>query len=258
MNAVDLNYKIIGAGKPFVILHGLFGSLDNWQTHAKTLSNYFQVILVDARNHGHSPHTDNYSYDLMAEDLHRLFQNLDITKAHVLGHSMGGKAVMRFAQLYPDLVEKLYVIDMGIKSYPLHHELILKSLNAVSAAKPSSRKLAQDIISEYVSDQSVQQFLLKNLYWVIPGKELDWRMNVIVLEKEMSEILQEIPKAPDCDMPTLFVRGGLSNYILDEDFDDIDALFHQATMSTIEGAGHWVHAEKVDEFLDVVLRFALF
>lgn len=258
MRAVDLNYKIIGEGKPFVIVHGLFGSLDNWQTHAKTLSNYFQVILVDARNHGHSPHTEKHSYDLMAEDLHQLFLNLGITNAHVLGHSMGGKAVMRFAQLFPNLIEKLYVVDMGIKSYPLHHEAILKGLNAVSAYKPNSRKQAEDILSAFISDQSVKQFLLKNLYWLIAGKELTWRMNVQVLEREMPNILKALPNAPDCDMPTLFVRGERSNYILDEDFNEIEALFHQATITTIDGAGHWVHSERVDEFLDVVLRFALF
>jgi len=258
MAAVNLNYKLFGEGTPFVIVHGLFGSLDNWQTHANALSSYFQVILVDARNHGHSPHTETHSYDLMAEDLHQLFKTLHIEQAHVLGHSMGGKAVMRFAQLYPDLVEKLYVIDMGLKAYPMHHELILKGLNVVSAARPQSRRQAQELISEFVADQSVQQFLLKNLYWVVPGKELAWRMNVSVLESEMPEILKAIPDTPESDIPTLFVRGGLSNYILDEDFSDIEALFHQATIATIDDAGHWVHAEKSEEFINVVLRFALF
>ncbi len=257
MEAVALNYKVFGEGKPLIIVHGLFGSLDNWQTHAKTLSEYFQVILVDARNHGHSPHTENHSYDLMAADLTQLIDNLKLEKAHLIGHSMGGKVVMRFAQLHPEKVDKLIVADMGLKAYPPHHELILKGLKSIDFEKVTSRSDGEKSMSQFIQDNSVRQFLMKNLYWVEPGKLMAWRMNVAVLEKEMPQILIALPEIM-CAMPTLFIRGALSNYVLDEDLEDIEALFPNFTLETIDQAGHWVHAEKPQEFLDAVLKFLIF
>jgi esterase len=257
MEAVSLNYKVFGEGKALAIIHGLFGSLDNWQTHAKTLSEYFQVILVDARNHGHSPHTEQHNYDLMAADLDLLLAQLDLEKAYFIGHSMGGKAVMRFAQLYPEKVDKLIVADMGMKAYPPHHELILKGLNSIDFNTTNSRSEAEKSMRAFIQDNSVRQFLLKNLYWVEPGKRMAWRMNVAVLEREMPQILKELPQEM-CSMPTLFLRGALSNYVLNEDLDEIEALFPNMTLETIDGAGHWIHAEKPEEFLEVVLRFLIF
>jgi esterase len=257
MEAVALNYKVLGEGKPLIIVHGLFGSLDNWQTHAKTLSEYFQVILVDARNHGHSPHTESHNYDLMAADLNLLMEQLNLDKAHFIGHSMGGKAVMRFAQLQPDKINKLIVVDMGVKAYPPHHDLILKGLNSIDFDTVTSRSEAEKTISAYIQDHSVRQFLLKNMYWVEPGKRMAWRMNVATLEKEMHEVLVALPEET-CSKPSLFIRGAMSNYVLDEDLDQIEALFPIYTLDTIDRAGHWVHAEKPQEFLEAVLRFLIF
>lgn len=257
MEAVALNYKVFGEGKPLIIVHGLFGSLDNWQTHAKTLSEYFQVILIDARNHGHSPHTENHSYDLMAADLTQLIDNLKLEKTHLIGHSMGGKAVMRLAQLHPEKIDKLIVADMGLKAYPPHHELILKGLNSIDFNTTTSRSEAEKSMSQFIQDNSVRQFLMKNLYWVEPGKKMAWRMNVAVLEKEMPQILIALPQET-CSMPTLFIRGAMSNYILDEDLEEIEAQFPNYTLETIDGAGHWVHAEKPQEFSDAVLKFLIF
>jgi esterase len=257
MEAVALNHKVFGEGKPLVIVHGLFGSLDNWQTHAKTLSEYFQVILVDARNHGHSPHVDEHTYDLMAADLLLLLHKLNLEKAHFIGHSMGGKAVIRFAQLHPEKVDKLIVADMGLKAYPPHHELILKGLNSIDFNTTTSRSEAEKSMSEFIQDNSVRQFLLKNLYWIEPGKRMAWRMNIAVLEREMPQILMALPQ-DICSMPTLFLRGALSNYVLDEDLEEIEAQFPNFTLETIDGAGHWVHAERPKEFLDEVLRFLIF
>lgn len=257
MEAVALNYKVFGEGKPLIIVHGLFGSLDNWQTHAKTLSAYFQVILVDARNHGHSPHTDEHNYDLMAADLLMLLDEMKLEKAHFIGHSMGGKAVMRFAQLYPEKVDKLIVADMGVKAYAAHHDLILQGLNSIDFDVVTSRSEAEKTMSEFIQDNSVRQFLMKNLYWVEPGKRMAWRMNVAVLEREMSQILVGLPDEI-CMMPTLFIRGALSNYVLDGDLEHIETLFPSFTMESIDQAGHWVHAEKPQEFLDAVLKFLIF
>jgi pimeloyl-ACP methyl ester carboxylesterase len=257
MSAVKLNYKTFGDGQPLLILHGLFGSLDNWQTHAKTLSEYFRVILVDARNHGHSPHTENHNYELIAEDLKLLLDNLDIEAASLIGHSMGGKAVMRFAQLFPSRVRKLVVVDMGIKAYPMHHDTILEGLKSIDFDLITSRSAADHELSHYIKDLAVRQFLLKNLYWVEPGKRLAWRMNLETLEKEMPNILVSLPHRVVTN-DTLFLYGTQSNYVLEEDFQMIETLFPSAQFEAIEGAGHWIHAEKPGEFLDAVLRFLLF
>jgi pimeloyl-ACP methyl ester carboxylesterase len=255
--SVKLNYKIHGEGQPLFVIHGLFGSLDNWQTHAKTLGSYFKVILVDARNHGHSPHEERHNYDLMAEDLFVLMKDLNLDKAAFIGHSMGGKVVMRFAQLYPELVTKLIVVDMGIKAYPMHHDVILEGLKSMDFDKITSRSLADQHLEQYVKDFAVRQFLLKNLYWIEPGKRLAWRMNLPVLEQEMFEILARLPEG-NAAMPTLFLYGMLSNYVLEDDIESIEEMFTHAVFEGIEGAGHWVHAEKPNEFLDAVLRFLLF
>ncbi len=257
MPSVQLNHKIIGTGQPLLIVHGLFGSLDNWQTHAKTLSEYYQVILVDARNHGHSPHTDAHDYDLMSDDLRLLIENLGLSRVSLIGHSMGGKAVMRFAQRFPQHVHKLIVVDMGIKAYPMHHDVIIAGLHAVDFERLTSRGAVDKILEGYISDFSVRQFLMKNLYWIEPGKRLAWRMNLPVLEKEMPKILTALPHE-SVDADTLFLYGTLSNYVLESDMPEIEELFPSATFEAVENAGHWVHAEKPQEFLDSVLRFMLF
>lgn len=257
MPAVQLNHKIIGKGLSLVILHGLFGSLDNWQTHAKTLSEYFQVILVDARNHGHSPHTDEHNYDLMAADLLHLIDTLQLEKVSVIGHSMGGKAVMRFAQLYPDRVGKLVVVDMGIKAYPMHHDVILEGLKSIDFDSITSRPAADEQLQKFITDLAVRQFLLKNMYWLEPGRRLAWRMNLSTLEKEMHHILAALPET-HADMQSLFLYGMRSNYLLKEDQAAIEDMFPCAIFQGIEDAGHWVHAEKPNEFVDAVLKFLLF
>lgn len=257
MSAVKLNHKVIGEGQPLLILHGLFGSLDNWQTHAKTLSEYFKVILVDARNHGHSPHTEFHNYELISDDLLALINDLKLAKVSLIGHSMGGKAVMRFSQRFPERVSKLVVVDMGIKAYPMHHDVILQGLKSIDFEVISSRNAAETQLAKYINDISVRQFLLKNLYWIDPGKRLAWRMNLSTLEKEMPNILVALPPE-HAKMETLFLYGTLSNYLLEEDISSIEDFFPSANFEGIEGAGHWVHAEKPNEFLDAVLKFLLF
>lgn len=252
---MKLQHRIIGEGKPLIILHGLFGSSDNWQTHAKRFSEYFQVILVDQRNHGHTDWSDDFSYDLLAADLHELISDLGFEKVHLLGHSMGGKTVMRYAQLYPETIEKMIVVDMGIKQYPLHHQQILAGIHAVNQTAMDSRSQAEEILLPYIPEIGTRQFLLKNLYWIEKGK-LAWRMNVAVLEKEMDQILLALPDA-EIMVQTLFIRGALSAYILDEDIPEIEEQFPDSTFITIANAGHWVHAEQPEEFMNTVLEFLL-
>ena len=250
-----LHYKEIGEGKPLVILHGLFGTSDNWQTHAKNLGEYYRVILVDQRNHGHSPWSEDFTYEHLADDLERLILHLGIDQFTLIGHSMGGKTAMYYSQKYPTRLEKMVIVDIGIKQYPMHHNEIIKGIKSLDLTTISSRSAAEQAMIPFVDSYGVRQFLLKNLYWVEKGK-LAWRMNVDVLEREMEEILAPIPNI-EVWTPTLFLRGAMSNYILDEDWDAIEEIFPDATLETIENAGHWVHSEQPDEFIEMVLGFII-
>ncbi|MFM7466844.1 MAG: alpha/beta fold hydrolase [Crocinitomicaceae bacterium] len=252
---MKLFYREVGEGKPFVILHGLFGFSDNWATHAKKLADYYRVILVDLRNHGHSPWSDEITYELMVSDLNELITQLDLPKFILLGHSMGGKVAMRFAQMNPENLDKLVVVDMGVKAYPPHHQHIISAINSLNVSTISARSQAEQHLRNYVDNEGIIQFLLKNLYWKEKGK-LEWRMNFPVLVENMSEILKEIPKNESW-VSTLFIRGELSNYILDEDIADLESIFPDSQLVTIPDAGHWVHAEAPDAFLSEVLSFCL-
>jgi pimeloyl-ACP methyl ester carboxylesterase len=250
-----LHYKEIGEGKPLVILHGLFGTSDNWQTHAKKLSEYYRVILVDQRNHGHSPWSEDFTYEHLADDLERLILHLGIDHFTLIGHSMGGKTAMYYSQKYPTRLEKMVIVDIGIKQYPMHHNEIIKGIKSIDLSTIASRSAAEQAMIPYVDSYGVRQFLLKNLYWIEKGK-LAWRMNVDVLEREMEEILAPILPI-EVWTPTLFLRGAMSNYILDEDWDTIEEIFPDSTLETIENAGHWVHSEQPEEFIEKVLGFII-
>jgi esterase len=252
---MELYYREMGEGQPLVILHGLFGFSDNWQTHAKRLSEYYRVILVDLRNHGHSPWSDDFSYALMAEDVEALFRSLSLSKVILLGHSMGGKVAMHFAQRYASYLEKLIVVDIGVKSYPQHHDHIIAGMHAIDLETIKVRSEAEAILRQHIDSDGVRQFILKNLYWKEKG-QLAWRMNLPVLEARMDEILAEVPDE-EVMLPTLFIRGELSGYILDEDIPELEERFADSQLVTIAGAGHWVHAEAPEEFLDAVLSFCL-
>jgi pimeloyl-ACP methyl ester carboxylesterase len=250
-----LNHKIFGSGEPLVILHGLFGSLDNWLTHAKKLSEYYQVILVDQRNHGHSDWSDEFNYDLLSNDLEELLEYLRIEKIILLGHSMGGKTAINFTQKYPEKISKLIVVDIGVKGYPMHHDQILKGLNSIDLEIVNSRSEATKTLSKFIDSEGVKQFLLKNLYWIEKGK-LAWRINIPILEKNMPDILTELDNTEVFEQ-TLFIRGALSHYILDDDIENLESIFNDFQLVTIENAGHWVHAEQPETFIETVLSFCL-
>jgi esterase len=252
---MKLSVRELGEGQPLMILHGLFGSSDNWQSHALKLAEYYRVILVDLRNHGHSAWNDDSSYEAMADDVFELCQEMQLEDLILVGHSMGGKVAMHFGLNHADLLEKLIVVDMGIKSYPMHHDHILAGIHAVDPSKIKARREADVQMSAHIESEGVKQFLLKNLYWVEKGK-LAWRMNVEVLEREMPEILKALPEG-DVMTPTLFIRGELSNYVLDEDIPSIESQFIDVEFVTIPDAGHWVHAESPTVFLETLLSFCL-
>jgi esterase len=252
---MKLFHRILGEGQPLLILHGLFGHSDNWQTHAKKLAEYYQVVLIDQRNHGHSDWSEAFSYDLLAEDLHELITELGLQKIILLGHSMGGKTAMRYAQMHPELLEKLIVVDMGVKAYPPHHTDILEGLSKIDLNIVKSRSEVEAILLPFVPVDGTRQFLMKNLYWK-DKTQLAWRMNIPVLEREMEAILAAIPD-DEVMIQTLFIRGALSNYILDEDIPDLEDQFPDSDVITVPNAGHWVHAEAPEVFVNTVLEFCL-
>lgn len=252
---MDLSYKKYGEGQPFIILHGLFGSADNWHTQANKLGNYFEVYVIDQRNHGDSGWSDEFSYDLMAEDLHEFVEKHKLEDFILLGHSMGGKTAMRFAQLYPELIDKLISVDMGIKGYPASHGQIIDGLKSIDTDHVTSRREADEQLAKYVSNKAVRQFLLKNLHR--EGKEsFSWKINLPVLDKKYTEIIGALPN-DEVLIDTFFINGGQSGYIIKEDIESIKKVFPLATFYTIESAGHWIHAEAPEEFLEKVLSFSL-
>ena len=252
---MKLHFKSFGEGKPLVILHGLFGSLDNWQTHAKNFSKYFKVYIVDQRNHGRSPHSDEFSYELMVEDFNEFVEGQGLDDFVLIGHSMGGKTAMGYAEKYGEKLDKLVIVDIGPKQYPMHHDQILAGLTSLDFDVVKSRKSADEYLQKYIPELGVRQFLLKNLYWVEKGK-LAFRMNVTALNNTIQGILKNI-EISEVSTQTLFIRGEKSNYILDEDFDEIEDLFVDSDIITIENAGHWVHAEAPKEFYDEIMNFVL-
>ncbi len=250
---MKLHYKKFGNGQPLLILHGLFGSSDNWQTIGKKLSGNYSVYLIDQRNHGHSPHNDQISYDLMADDLYYLTEAENLKDINLLGHSMGGKTAMRFTQKYPSIVSNLIVADIGRKKYPMHHDQIIKGLSAIDLNTIKSRNESREILTKYVSEESLLQFLLKNLYWKTKG-QLAWRMNLPIIIRNLKQILSEIPSEIVLT-PTLFLKGEKSNYIEENDFNDIMYHFPNSEIETIYNAGHWLHAENPLDFYELIMDF---
>lgn len=247
--------KIEGEGKPLLILHGFLGMSDNWKTiGTQFAANGFQVHLLDLRNHGKSFHSDEFSYEVMAKDIYAYCKANVLEKVDIIGHSMGGKTAMLFATLYPEMVEKLIVADIGPKFYPQHHQTILAGLNAVDFSQKPSRNEVEEVLSKYIPDFGTRQFLMKSMYWQEPG-QLAFRFNLPVFNTNMDEIGKSLPETADFNKPTLFIRGGNSNYILDEDFENIKQHFPNSIIETIPNVGHWLHAENPKLFYEIASSF---
>ena len=253
---MQLNYKKIGeTGKPLVILHGVFGFLDNWLTIGKIISEQgFVVYLVDQRHHGRSPHEGSLDFPTLAADLKEFLSQQNLENPILLGHSMGGKTVMEYAVNNPDTFEKLVVVDIAPKQYPIHHTKLLKGLNALPVEEIETRQQADDFLSTYEPILAVRQFLLKNLYRKEEGG-FDWRFNLPVLTSDMGKVGAEITASNPVETSTLFIRGSKSDYILDEDWDTILKIFPNAQLDTIENAGHWVQAEQPKVFVEHLLNY---
>ncbi|MGB0524232.1 MAG: alpha/beta fold hydrolase [Flammeovirgaceae bacterium] len=252
---MDLHYKKIGdTGQPLIILHGVFGSSDNWMTLGRKFAESHQVYLVDNRDHGRSPHTNEFTYDAMKEDLRRFIENQEIENPIITGHSMGGKVSMLFALQYPELYDKLVVVDIAARSYPIHHGDILDGLNAIDTSAISSRKEADALLAASEPNFAVRQFLLKNLYRD-KEKGFQWRFNLDAITNGIENISIEIAGDQPNYKPTLFMRGLKSHYVADEDKPHLAQLFPQAQFLDFEDAGHWIHAEKPLAFYNAVMDF---
>lgn len=254
---MELHSKIIGEGKPLIILHGFLGMGDNWKTLGKQFAHEgFEVHLVDQRNHGRSFHHPDFSYEHMVTDLDTYVTHKGITSFSLIGHSMGGKTAMLYACTYPEKIDKLIIADIGPKFYPQHHQTILEGLqmlqNNPNALK--GRKEADAFLEQYIQEVGVRMFLLKNLYWKEPGA-LGLRMNLSVLVANIAQIGKALDKDKTYAGDTLFLKGERSNYILPEDEEGMYHAFAKAHITQITNAGHWLHAENPKQFFREVLDF---
>lgn len=250
-----LHSKILGEGRHLLILHGFLGMCDNWKTLGNQYAeNGYHVHLIDQRNHGKSFHSTHFDYDVMSEDVINYMNHFQIDKAAVIGHSMGGKTAMQLATSKPELVSKLIVADISPKYYPPHHQPIVNALQELNFDEITSRKEADEVLSKNITDFGTRQFLLKNLYWVAQ-KKLGLRFNLDVLKDKMDEIGENISSTASYMGPTLFLRGDRSEYIQANDFQEIEKHFPNASIETIENAGHWLHAENPKQFFKNTLRF---
>ncbi|SFM38807.1 alpha/beta fold hydrolase [Marinobacter pelagius] len=259
--SVELNHRITGEGKPLILLHGLFGSLENLGGIARRLQDEWQIHALDERNHGSSPHTDTMDYPSMAEDVLAYMDAQGLDKASILGHSMGGKVAMQVALMAPERVDKVIVADIAPVSYKPRHDAILEGLSSLDLSAVRSRQDADKLLAEFVETPGVRQFLLKNLERVpseeqtADGPMFRWRLNLPVIDA----CYENLAKAPEGDGPfngpVLFLKGAESAYIQEKHRDQIMQLFPSAELRIIQDTGHWLHAEKADTFAALCRRF---
>lgn len=261
-----LNYRKIGTGQPFIILHGLFGSGDNWFTIAKLLEKHFEIYLIDQRNHGKSPHSDEFNYNVLTNDIFDFFKTHSISKAHVLGHSMGGKVAMNFARNYPKLLNSLMLIDIAPKNYnenlsqeQSQHKTIIETLCNIDLTHIKSRDEVNNILSQKIESEKLRAFLLKSLHRNNSGN-FEWLLNLRALKENLENISggfinDEWENIEITGFPVLFVKGGLSNYISKDDEVLINKIFPAAEIFEIPNTGHWLHAENPQMLAQKIISF---
>lgn len=252
---MELSFKKYGdhPNKTLIILHGLFGMLDNWQLQARKASEYASVYTLDLRNHGRSPHSEEMSYGAMAEDIYSFCELHNIKKPIILGHSMGGKVAMQTALDYPDLPQKLVVADIAPKAYLPGHLRYFEALNRIDFSKIENRAMADRALKEYESNDAIRLFLLKNLEKAESGYRL--KMNLAAIERSYDHIIGGIPIPYPISIPTLFMKGSRSSYISDEDEAELALLFPESKLVEVPNAGHWLHAENPEGFFNALYSF---
>lgn len=250
---MKLYHRELGQGQPILMLHGIFGSSDNWLTQSRMLSERFHTYALDLRNHGASPHDEVFDYPSMVEDVLKFLKENNIEDPILMGHSMGGKVAMNFALAYPDNIGKLIVVDIAPKSYDMQNYVVLNGLLSIPIEEVTSRQQADDMLAKHVDEPDVRQFLLKNLQRKSEGG-FKWKLNLPAISENITKIGLPLHYKGTFEKPSLFIRGARSNYVRDSDFGVIKEIFPAASFETLE-TGHWVPAEKPKEFVEVVLRW---
>ena len=235
------------------ILHGLFGSSDNWVSFGKQLTDHYQIIIPDMRNHGRSPHSDHWEYAFMADDINKLANKLEFETITILGHSMGGKTGITFAEKFPEKLEKLIVADIAPRKYAIRHRTILEGLISIDLKDLDSRNDADDQLIPYIPEMSLRQFLLKNLDRDKHG--FKWKLNLKIINDHLENVGLATYPEKVIDTPTLFIRGINSDYISDDDIMEIREYFSDVRTESIGNAGHWLHAEQPKAFYATVKEF---
>lgn len=260
---MKLFFRKFGQGLPLIIIHGLYGSSDNWISIGKKLAENFEVFLIDQRNHGKSPHSTEHNYQLLKEDLREFMDNQSIEKAIIMGHSMGGKTAMFFAVDYPERVSRLIIVDISPLSYKttkaynlLAHKTIISAMCNLDFRGITSRKEINDILAKSIPENRVRQFLLKNIKRS-KNNEYSWSLNIKTIKNKLANIMDGFNEnqAKITDFPVLFIKGENSDYILDNDKKAISQFFPFAKIETIPNAGHWLHAEQSEIFLGKITDF---
>ena len=255
--SVELHCETLGNGPDLVILHGLFGSGENWRSQAKRLATQFTVHSMDARNHGDSPHTASISYPQMAADVAATCASLGIERTHIIGHSMGGKTAMQLALQQPQLINRLIVVDIGPGQYPHHHRNVIDGLTAVQQSAISSRRDADSLLAQHVDNAAVRAFLLKNLQRTADNR-YQLKINLEVIAGQYEHIAAAVGASDNTarfDGPVLFIKGAESDYLQPSDRDTILTRFPNTSLKTIDGAGHWPHSEKPDVVYKIISDF---
>jgi len=247
---MQLHTQILGQGQPLVLLHGLFGSADNWGSIAKHFSQHYQVISVDLRNHGRSPHSDTQTYPDMADDLLAVLDALGLSQVHLLGHSLGGKVAMQFATQYPERVRRLIVVDMAMRAYPDRYTQLMDHMLAVDLSQMASRNEVDNALKDAIPNLRVRQFLLTNL--VKNEAQLQWRINLPALKANYATLIAAI--AVHFEQLSLFIRGERSDYVQASDIAELQRHFTQAEFVSLP-TDHWVHAEQPQLFIQALEAF---
>ncbi len=256
---MELFYRKFGneGDQPLIILHGLFGLSDNWVTFARRIAmEGFEVFVPDQRNHGQSPHSGNFNYLALTDDLFEFIDEHEIEQPVLLGHSMGGKVAMRFTLENAEMVKKLEVVDISMKAYPPRnqHKQIISAMRQMNLENVKSRRQVEEQLEEFISEQRIRQFVLKNLHRTSQNN-FEWRLNIDGIETNLDDMFDAIEIGQIFEKPTLFIKGGASDYILLEDFEAIRRNFPFAEIITIAGASHWVHVEAPERFYQLTHGF---
>ncbi|MBL1377934.1 alpha/beta fold hydrolase [Zobellella iuensis] len=252
---MQLNFRRQGQGRPVMLIHGLFGSLDNLNGLGKALAGQFDVIAVDVRNHGQSPRDEQMGYAAMAEDILALAEQLELERPALVGHSMGGKIAMMAAALAPADVHALVVADIAPVAYTqARHDAVFRGLQAVAEAGCQSRKEADAVLAQHVDLAGVRQFLLKSF---LADGDAPWRFNVPVLFAHYQAIMGWPGIPQPYEGPTLFLKGSESDYLLPEHQPLVRQQFPRAKARVIQDTGHWLHAEKPQMFNRLVQDFLI-